>query len=861
MVHDLDLLGPRPEARERVDEPLEPIVGLDDLLRCALGERVRLVVEDERARPVTVKNVKAAVQQHTVVLERERPLGRRPCEIRDPPRQLGFAVRGDEERDPVELLRGDTRIPRPHVLDPGRDGCGKIDELEQPVHRVADLGRRQPAGTATRGGRHLAHPGHTLGVITVRAALEERQGAVGQPAHLVQRRQGNGRDRRQRRGQRRQRRLADLAEQRELSWLDGNLELWQRDRLSHRNGVRARPVEPQQQPGAVALELDRSRSGLLELRVGVEPAEHPADRRRLVGAAVAVDRARDDQPVDRTGHRNVVEAQPLGLLLRLARRLHVLVGVRGRPLPGRRVGDPEPEAAVGKAQDLVAAGRAPVAAGIRDDDDLELEPLRGMDRQQADRVGPLLLGHSVALRRANRLLLGDEPDETLDVGAAQLLVRACKPRELPQVRVAATPVPQRQHREVVVVLGDDLLAKPLEREPGGHLRQTLVALLERQQQPRVAFVEAGGERALDAGEDRPLRGRAPDQHERVVRDADERRGEHGQQRLVVVAVVQQTQIAEQVNDLLLAEVTASRRAVGRQPGGAQLLLVPLGIGARSEEQHDLARSRGAGVDELADAVRDVLRLRAAPVDAGVGPGCLVGDEQLDRRAEDGIGELARRGERLELGTEVGAEEVVDDREHLGPRAVIPRQRQQRRGPLAPLAKDGDVRVAEAVDRLELVTDEEELARSRVARQQIDNITLKRVRVLELVHHDRAEAELLLLADRLVVAQQRARLELEVLEVERRLAVLRRLVRDGETREELLEQLAVASGERIESRLLDGLPRLLVTGGPFATRPQRAEVEQPLGPLLGVRQLDRAGGGGTCGVGRARVGGEPTCSLA
>ena len=33
VVDDLDLLGAGPEAGERVDEPLQPVVGLDDLLR------------------------------------------------------------------------------------------------------------------------------------------------------------------------------------------------------------------------------------------------------------------------------------------------------------------------------------------------------------------------------------------------------------------------------------------------------------------------------------------------------------------------------------------------------------------------------------------------------------------------------------------------------------------------------------------------------------------------------------------------------------------------------------------------------------------------------------------------------------
>ena len=88
-----------------------------------------------------------------------------------------------------------------------------------------------------------------------------------------------------------------------------------------------------------------------------------------------------------------------------------------------------------------------------------------MDREQPHRVGALLLGDRLDLARAGRLLVAHEADEALDVGPAQLLVRARQPRELAQVRVAAAAVPVREHGEVVVVLDDDLLAQPLEPEP------------------------------------------------------------------------------------------------------------------------------------------------------------------------------------------------------------------------------------------------------------------------------------------------------------------------------------------------------------------------------------------------------------
>ena len=106
--------------------------------------------------------------------------------------------------------------------------------------------------------------------------------------------------------------------------------------------------------------------------------------------------------------------------------------------------------------------RRPVAARVGDDDDAELEALRRMDREQPHRVAPLLLGERLRLVRARRLSVEDEADEPLDVAAAKSFVRAREPTELPEIRVTATPVVLSKHREVVVVLGHDLVDQPLE---------------------------------------------------------------------------------------------------------------------------------------------------------------------------------------------------------------------------------------------------------------------------------------------------------------------------------------------------------------------------------------------------------------
>src|SRR5207249_4129996 len=155
----------------------------------------------------------------------------------------------------------------------------------------------------------------------------------------------------------------------------------------------------------------------------------------------------------------------------------------------------------------------------------------------------------------------------------------------------------------------------------------------------------------------------------------------------------------------------------------QLLLVPLCVRAGGEEENDLSRRRRLCVDELADPLRDVLRLRAPPVRAAAEVRLLVGDEQLDGMAEDRIGKLARRGERLVALSEGRAEEIVDRREHFRPRAVVLGQRQALRRGGATGAEDVDVRMAERVDRLELVADEEDIL-LRTAGEQIDQLALE-----------------------------------------------------------------------------------------------------------------------------------------
>ena len=168
-------------------------------------------------------------------------------------------------------------------------------------------------------------------------------------------------------------------------------------------------------------------------------------------------------------------------------------------------------------------------------------------------------------------------------------------------------------------------------------------------------------------------------------------------------------------------------------------------------------------------------------------------------------------------------------------------------------KTCDVGVPEAVDRLELVADEEELRLGRP--QQVDDLRLQAVRVLELVDEDRAEARLLALAQLGLRAKKVARLELEILEVERRLARLRLGVPRGEQRQQLLQERAVAGRGLVERGLLDGRERVAVAGRAVTARLEAAEAHQPVGPPIALQQLEQLRRVPLLALRRVRIGGE------
>ena len=191
------------------------------------------------------------------------------------------------------------------------------------------------------------------------------------------------------------------------------------------------------------------------------------------------------------------------------------------------------------------------------------------------------------------------------------------------------------------------------------------------------------------------------------------------------------EVREQVDHLLLPVVVAARRAIRREPELLQLFLVLLGVRAGGEQEHDLARGCSPSVDELPHTARDMSRLRAAPLVAG--HGLLVRYEQLERPAEQRRPIPRGRLERLELVTERRAEELVDRTEHLGARPVVEGQRERDVGGVATFAEHGHIRMPEAVDRLELVSDREQVDVGAFG-QKVEDLGLQPVRVLELIDH-------------------------------------------------------------------------------------------------------------------------------
>ena len=279
-----------------------------------------------------------------------------------------------------------------------------------------------------------------------------------------------------------------------------------------------------------------------------------------------------------------------------------------------------------------------LAAGIGERDDVELEPLRGVHREDPHGVDLLLGERRLRLLRGELRERADEREEACEIGPAQRLVVAREADQLAHVGVAPAPVGLRQAGKVVVVLGHDPLEQVGDAELLRRVDEPVEALPERAHQPRVVLAQPIGDAVLEPAEERRL-GRAPQRVEAGVRDPDERRREHREQRAVVVAAADEPQVRTQVRDLLAPVVAAADRPVRVEARLLQRRLVQVGVGARAQ-QHDHLRLRVALLAQLGEARGEHARLALA---GRVDRPCLLDDEQLEGDAVLGRGRAAARG--------------------------------------------------------------------------------------------------------------------------------------------------------------------------------------------------------------------------
>ncbi len=229
----------------------------------------------------------------------------------------------------------------------------------------------------------------------------------------------------------------------------------------------------------------------------------------------------------------------------------------------------------------------------------------------------------------------------------------------------------------------------------------------------------------------------------------------------------------------------------------------LQVAGGAQQHDDLARLGATAADELADALREQARLGLAP---GLGrrqssgdpfgqrlallPSVDVGEQQLDRRALLVLACIRATRDQRRHAREALGEDGVDDVEQPGTAAEVVSQRQAAAALLqliAPFAKEAHVGVPEAVDRLQLVADREQV----LAIERAQDRELARIRVLELVDHQQLEALRPGRAHGLALEQQALSEQLQVVEVDGRARLLQPLIGEAEAFEQLAEQRAHA----------------------------------------------------------------------
>ena len=395
------------------------------------------------------------------------------------------------------------------------------------------------------------------------------------------------------------------------------------------------------------------------LQLGRHESELPEHALEL-HVALGAEPAAEQQAVARARPRDVCDAVALVLLGRLVGGGEALEDGPARR-PAARVAQPQADRAVAPDGDGRRIGRRrPRKVGHAHD--RELEALRGVDRHHRDGVlaDP---GRCVGLAHVARVAELHLVDEAGQVGPVVALVAARGAQQLADVAEAALAVGRRQAREVVVVVGHDALEQGGQPELAARAHEPVVELLEAHDQCSVALGQALQLAELDRPVERALGGGAQ-RRQTVVGDADERRGEHDEQGMVVEAVAQEREIGAQVAHLLGAVEAAADLAQRRQARALERRGVGGGVARGAQQDGDIARARLTRVDELTQSARQRSRL---DLPRGPGPQALGGRDQMKLGRRLGERRIrAQRMRRLEIAlVEALPEDVPDDGQQLG----------------------------------------------------------------------------------------------------------------------------------------------------------------------------------------------------
>ena len=229
-----------------------------------------------------------------------------------------------------------------------------------------------------------------------------------------------------------------------------------------------------------------------------------------------------------------------------------------------------------------------------------------MDRHQPHRVEAGEIDGSIGLARRLGLQLGVGAfDQATDVAAVAFFKRRGEPDQLVDIREPAPTAGQRQDELVVAGPRDDPLEQLPEPEPRREL--TLGGERGRELGDRGGVVARAAAAARPAGRHtvaRAARGGRGEQRQRVGADADQRRGEHAEQRRLVARIDERGEVRRQVLDLLAHPEAAAAGGERRDPGVLERALVGRHVGGGPQQHGDVAGRELAGGDQVADLLGD-----------------------------------------------------------------------------------------------------------------------------------------------------------------------------------------------------------------------------------------------------------------